>query len=102
MFKKFTYKVLAFSTISFFSIGCFNYIYAKPPLLTINNGCENADITGDAKIPDGEVNIFDLNLVLNSWNSFDDTADIWGDSQQPDGEVDVYDLSKVLSCWSKK
>lgn len=102
MIKKFTYKVVAVTLVLFSFVGCLNYVYAKPPLIALDKQCKIADITGNKKTQDGEVDIYDLNLVLNNWKGANKQADIWGKRQEPDGEVNAYDLSKVLSCWSKK
>lgn len=44
---------------------------------------------------DGQVNIFDLSILLSSWNTSDATADI-----NNDGIVNIFDLSILLSNWS--
>jgi hypothetical protein len=43
---------------------------------------------------DGQVNIFDLSILLSKWGSADATADI-----NHDGAVNVFDLSMLLSHW---
>jgi subtilisin family serine protease len=44
---------------------------------------------------DGFVNVFDLSILLNKWNSTDVASDI-----NKDGVVNIFDLSMVLSAWS--
>jgi hypothetical protein len=43
---------------------------------------------------DGQINIFDLSILLSHWGTADATADI-----NHDGTVNVFDLSILLSHW---
>jgi len=51
-------------------------------------------IVGDLN-DDGKVNIFDLSILLSSWNTSSATADL-----NHDGSVNVFDLSILLSHWT--
>lgn len=67
-----------------------------------SNTCP-ADLTGPALdgVPDGQVNISDLNYYLGLWLSNDSVADLTGPAfdGQPDGTVTVSDLNYFLDLW---
>jgi len=70
-----------------------------------SNSCSVADINGKENSPDGEVNAYDLSMVLSNWKCTTGPncgkADIWGRDDKKDGQVGPFDLSRVLSCWKK-
>ena len=49
--------------------------------------------TGDLN-KDGQVNIFDLSILLSHWGTADATSDV-----NHDGTVNIFDLSTLLSHW---
>lgn len=70
---------------------------AVRPMLTIEFTPCPADLTDDGttNMPDGEINIFDLLLLLQNWN----TAGAGADIAKPNDIVDVFDLVALLAAW---
>jgi hypothetical protein len=62
---------------------------ATPPTPPVPPAAKPADLNAD-----GQVNIFDLSILLSRWNTADATADL-----NSNGQVDVFDLSVLLSKW---
>ncbi len=56
------------------------------------------DITGGGGVPDGQVNVDDLNAVLSAWNTSVGVGSPI-DVANNDGFIDVDDLNVVLSNW---
>ncbi len=67
-------------------------------LLTITPPACPGDISGPGGVPDGQVDVDDLNALLSVWNTsvgIGDPRDLAND----DGFIDVDDLNVVLSNW---
>ncbi len=87
-----------------------NYVLTGDTTTWVNNGGASftltpppppvcpGDITGGGGVPDGQVNVDDLNAILSAWQQnvgIGDPRDLAGN----DGVVNVDDLNVVLSNW---